>query len=485
MRILFVEPPKDVWFVMGEYLAPPLGVLTLASYLEQQFPAVDVEVVDCAAEGLDWAGLERRIVAFHPDVVAPSGLGTCNAYTVLRTVDLAKTIDPQITTVVGGQHFTALAAESLAAYPPLDVIVRGEGEQTLHELLVALETERALHEVAGLSFRQDGAIVHTPNRPLLEDLNALPFPAYHRVAASMGKYYFALMEDQDAPFGIIEGSRGCGHDCAYCSQWGFWHRTHRLKTAERIVAEMESLHTTYGTTFFWLADDNFTLGRRVQDLCALIIDRGLHEEVTWFCQTRFDEIVRSQALLPTLRRAGLVWVLTGFDTPDAAALDAFRRHDFQREEAKEAVTRLRQHDIFSQGMFILGARSDSHETIQALRDYADWLDPDIATFMTLTPFPGTEIYDRATQQGWIESYNWSDYDMIHAVMPTEHLTRAEVQDELYECYRAFFGSWTRRHRGLFSSNPIKKRTYLYLAKKAILTGLRSLIPSFPSTGSRR
>jgi anaerobic magnesium-protoporphyrin IX monomethyl ester cyclase len=76
MRILFVEPPKDVWFVMGEYLAPPLGLLTLASYLEHQFDVIDIDVVDCATEKLDWIGLEKRMASFHPDIVAPSGLGT-------------------------------------------------------------------------------------------------------------------------------------------------------------------------------------------------------------------------------------------------------------------------------------------------------------------------------------------------------------------------------------------------------------------------
>jgi anaerobic magnesium-protoporphyrin IX monomethyl ester cyclase len=474
MRILFVEPPKDVWFVMGEYLAPPLGLLTLASYLEHQFDVIDIDVVDCATEKLDWIGLEKRMASFHPDIVAPSGLGTCNAYTVLRTVNLAKQIDPQIMTVVGGQHFSTLATESLESYPSLDVIIRGEGEQTLSELLSALEKERSLQDVAGLSFRNDGTIVHTPDRPLLCDLSTLPFPAYHYVEKHMQKYYFALMKDQDTPFGIIEGSRGCWHDCSYCSQWRFWNRTHRRKTAERIVAELEYLYTTYGTKFFWLADDNFTLDERVNDLCDLIIERGLNEEVTWFCQTRFDDIVHNTDLLPKMRRAGNIWMLTGFDNPNAAVLETFRRHDFRRAEAKEAVTLLRQHDIFSQGMFILGARSDSHDSIQALRYYADWLDPDIATFMTLTPFPGTDIYDLAKRNGWIENSNWSEYDMIHAIMPTEHLTREEVQQELYECYRVFFGNWKRRNRGLFSSNPIKKRTYLFLAKKAILTGLSSL-----------
>jgi anaerobic magnesium-protoporphyrin IX monomethyl ester cyclase len=136
---------------------------------------------------------------------------------------------------------------------------------------------------------------------------------------------------------------------------------------------------------------------------------------------------------------------------------------------------LRAHDILSQGMFIIGNRRDTRDSIAAIRTYADELDPDIATFMTLTPFPGTELYDAAHRAGWIEDPDWSHYDMIHAIMPTEHLTRREVQQELYACYRHFYGSWRRRYQGLLSDNPITKRTYQYLARKAILTGLQSLI----------
>jgi anaerobic magnesium-protoporphyrin IX monomethyl ester cyclase len=112
--------------------------------------------------------------------------------------------------------------------------------------------------------------------------------------------------------------------------------------------------------------------------------------------------------------------------------------------------------------------------VEALRKYADWLDPDIATFMVLTPFPGTEVYSEAKQNGWIEDKNWANYDMIHAVMPTEHLSRLQVQEELHRCYDDFFGSWPRRYRGIGSKNPFTRRTYLYLAQKAITTGLRNL-----------
>jgi anaerobic magnesium-protoporphyrin IX monomethyl ester cyclase len=475
VRVLFVEPPKDVWFVMGDYLSPPLGILSLASYLQNRITNVDVRVLDCQAGKLGWKELEKQIDSLHPDVVAPSGLGTCNAYNVVRTTEIAKKANPSATTIVGGQHFTALAKESLEAYPEIDIVVRGEGEKTLEEIIKALEKQKPLSNVEGLSFRNEGKIFHTSNRPQIDNLDVLPFPAYHLVKEHMKEYYFTLMTGKDKPFAIIEGSRGCLHNCSYCSQWKFWRQTHRMKNPKRIVDEIEYLHKEYGTRFFWLADDNFTLGDRIDGICNEIIGRNLADNVEWFCQARSDTLVQNKERLAKMRKAGNIWILSGFDTPHSAIMDSFRRKGIDRTTAKKAVDLLRENEIFSQGMFIIGDRRESHESIEALREYADYLDPDIATFMTLTPFPGTEIYDEAKREGWIEDTNWTHYDMIHAIMPTEHLTKNEVQEELYECYRRFYGKWKRRYQGLFSKNEITKRTYQYLARKAILTGLQSLI----------
>jgi anaerobic magnesium-protoporphyrin IX monomethyl ester cyclase len=95
LRVLFVEPPKDTWFVMGEYLPPPLGILQLASYLEDHCENVEIEVLDCQATNVNWRGLEKRIENVDPDVVAPRGLGTCNAYTTVRAVETAKAVNPE------------------------------------------------------------------------------------------------------------------------------------------------------------------------------------------------------------------------------------------------------------------------------------------------------------------------------------------------------------------------------------------------------
>jgi anaerobic magnesium-protoporphyrin IX monomethyl ester cyclase len=474
IRLTFVEPPKDFWFPMGEYIPPPFGILCLAAYVERELEGVEIEVIDSQAEGLDWIKLKKRIEETSPDIVAPAGLSTCNSGHALRTAALAKGLDPDIRTIVGGQHFTALAGETLEGFPQVDAVARGEGEQTLVEFVEACSGGGSLEGIDGLSYREGNEIRHNPNRGLICDLDTLPFPAYKLVEEHMGTYYFALMADEDAPFAIVEGSRGCDHSCSYCSQWRFWGGGQRTKSPARVADEMERLNGEYGSRFFWLTDDDLSVSDWTDTLCDELIARGLSEEVTWFCQARCDNIVARGELIPKMRRAGNTWMLVGFDTPSPYDLRDFRRAGINEEKSSEAVALLRENGIFSQGTFIIGNQGDDRESIGAVLEYADRLDPDIATFMVLTPFPGTEIYDEARENGWIESEEWGDYDMIHAVMPTERLTVEEVQEEIFRCYRGFFGSRTRRYNALFSDNPLTKKAYRYLAKKAILTNLRSL-----------
>ena len=133
-KVLFVEPPKDIWFVMGEYLPPPYGIIQLAAYLEAKVEGVQLEVLDCNAEKVDWTQMEQRITSFNPDIVCSSSLATCNTYAVAKTLETAKRVAPSILTVTGGQHFTATAKESLETYPEIDMIVRGEGELNRKEV---------------------------------------------------------------------------------------------------------------------------------------------------------------------------------------------------------------------------------------------------------------------------------------------------------------------------------------------------------------
>ena len=159
-KLLFVEPPRNYWFVMGEYLPPPTTLLILAAYIERELPDLEVEVIDCQAERMNWQGLEKYIESSNPSMVLTSGF-TCNAYSCARTVEIAKTVNKDIITIVGGIHFTSVPEESLIDFPEIDYIVRGEGELTLIELIKSLNNGKKIGNIRGLSFRHNGKIINT------------------------------------------------------------------------------------------------------------------------------------------------------------------------------------------------------------------------------------------------------------------------------------------------------------------------------------
>jgi len=473
MKVLFVEPPKDTWFVMGEYLPPPFGIIQLAAYLEKEVKDVEINVLDCNAEHLDWKELEKRIESFNPNVVASSALATCNTYLVARTLETAKRVNPNILTVTGGQHFTVSAEESLQSYPEIDVIVRGEGEQTLAELVRNTNEKSPFPKIKGISFRHKGKIFHNPERPLIEDLETLPYPGYHFVKDVIRKYHFAAMAGINTRYALIEGSRGCTHACTFCTQWRHWQKRWRVKSPERIADEMEFCYRNYASRFIWLTDDNLGSGERVAKVADEILRREIADDLMWFVQARCDDIVRNEESLPKLRKSGLRWVLLGVESTRQSTLEDFNK-GIAPEDAKKAVKLLKENDIAAHTMFIIGERKDTAKSIANVRESVNELDPDFVIFAILTPFPRTKIFDEAKRNGWIEDFNWAHYDMVHAIMPTETLSRKEVQEELYQCYRSFYGSWSRRLQGIFSRNELRRRVYWYMASRGILEQLKAL-----------
>ncbi|MHA1926524.1 MAG: B12-binding domain-containing radical SAM protein, partial [Candidatus Thorarchaeota archaeon] len=336
IKIMFVEPPKEFWFVMGEYLPPPLGILNLAAYLREHDDTIEIEVVDCNAERMTWRGLSQRIASSQPDLVAPSALATCNTFVVIRTIGMAKDVDPNITTVVGGQHFTALARETLETYPELDIIVRGEGEQTLLEVVQCLKGNLPLSDVKGITFRHNERIIANPDRPFFDGLEDLPFPAYDLVEDYMKDYHFTMMAGRHTPFALVEASRGCPHNCNFCSQCVFWGGRWRSKSPKRIADEFEYCYDKFGTRFFWLTDDNFGLGKRTDELCDEIISKGFTDEIMWFMQARCDDVVNHQDVIPKLRKAGLTWILAGVESHSPETLASFNKR-IDPSVSKEAI----------------------------------------------------------------------------------------------------------------------------------------------------
>ena len=475
MKILFVEPPREFWFVMGEYLPPPFGIIQLAAFLEQEIKDTEIEVLDCTPQQLSWRDIEKKIETFKPDIVAASAFASCTVYSAVRTLEIAKTVNPDIFTITGGQHFSATAQESLEKYPEIDIIVRGEGEETLAELVINSTRRSHFSEICGISFRHKEKIIHNKPRPLIKDLNTLPYPGYHFVKDLVHKYHFAAMAGYNAPYALIEGARGCAHKCTFCTQWRHWGGVCRQKNPKRIADEIEFCYNNYDSRFIWLTDDDFGPSHRANNLANELLGREIGDDLMLFIQWRCDDVINNEKVLPKLRKAGLYWVMMGVESPKATTLESFRK-GIVAEQAIEAVRLLKKNGIFSHAMFVIGDRKDTKESIADLKEFVNKLDPDFAIFTALTPFPGSEIYEEAKREGWIKDFNLSHYDMAHAIMPTETLTRMEVQEELYDCYRSYYGSFTRRLGGVFSSNKLKRGLYRHMMRKGVIRQFKNLIP---------
>jgi len=236
---------------------------------------------------------------------------------------------------------------------------------------------------------------------------------------------------------------------------------------------MEFCYQKFGSRFIWLTDDNFGFGKRADELAEEILKKDFSDDFMWFTQARCDDVVKHRNTLPKMRRAGLRSVLLGVESDKQPTLETFRKN-ITPKDAKKAVKQLKQNDIFAQAMLIVGEHSDTSESIAASRKFLNELDPDFVIFAILTPFPGTKLFEEARQNGWIEDNNWFNYDMVHAIMPTETLSRKEVQKELYKCYRDFYGSWSRRLKGTFSRNKLKRRIFWYMLRQGIVRELKAL-----------
>jgi len=473
MKILFVEPPKEYWFVMGEYLPPPTVLLILAAYLERELPEIEIDILDCQAERKGWDHVQQYIESTSPSIVATSGF-TCNAYACARVVEIAKKVDKDIITLLGGIHFSFVPEESLLDFPEIDIIIRGEGEVTLVELVKALRDGVKVGDIPGISFMHDGKVVHTPDRPLIQNLDDLPFPAYHMVEEHLPKYHFTMMAGRNVRYMNIEGGRGCDHKCTFCTQWKHWGACWRTKSIKRMVDEIEHAHKKFGGQFIWFTDDNIDYRTRGKALYKELRTRDFTDDIMLFFQARTDDVANNPDLVAKLREVGNHWVMMGVENHAPERLAEYRK-GIKVSDAYKAIKVLNDNDIFSHAMFVIGARADTAGSIEGLRKFSMDLNSDFSIYTALTPFPGTDYYQTASENGWIEDTNYANYDMAHAIMPTETLSRKEVQEELWKCYRERYGSITSNISGAFSKKKLKRNLYRHMAGQKVLKKLRGLI----------
>ena len=313
--VLLVTPPYHCGMVESAGVWMPLGLAYLAGAVRRA--GYDPEIYDAMSLFHDMAQIRRRLADRRPDVVAVTAY-TATMPAALDVLRAAKEECPGVVTVIGGVHPTHMAAEVLADHA-VDYVVRGEGELTLPELLDALGAGEKPARVAGISYRDAGVVVDTPDRPFVHDLDALPI-AWDLI--DWPTYYYRTKPG--SRLAIASWARGCTEACSFCSQQKLWRRTWRPRGVEAVVAEARMLRERFGVDTLEVADEYPT---RDGDRWERILDRLIEEDlgIELLVETRADDVVRDAELIGKYRDAGILHMYVGVESVRQERLDAMRK----------------------------------------------------------------------------------------------------------------------------------------------------------------
>jgi anaerobic magnesium-protoporphyrin IX monomethyl ester cyclase len=430
MRILFIHPN---YHSGGAEIAgnwPPAWVAYLAGSLRRA-GFDDIEFIDAMTLNISDDELRRRIRELKPDVVGTTAI-TPSIYVAEQVMKIAQEEVPDALRVMGGVHATFMFRQVLSEAPWIDVIVRGEGEEILTELMLAHEDGRwpaDRHRIKGIAFREGDEIVATEAASTVKDLDGLD-PDWSLI--EWDKYIYIPLGVKVA---IPNMARGCPFTCSFCSQWKFW-RDYRVRDPIKVVDEIERLVNDHGVGFFILADEEPTINRKkFVQFCEELIARGLPDRIKWGINTRVTDIMRDKDLLPLYRRAGLVHVSLGTEAAAQLKLDQFNK-ETKVADNKEAIRLLREADIFTEAQFIVGLDNETPETLEeTFRMAWDW-QPDLANWSMYTPWPFTPLFQELRDK--VEVFDFSKYNFVTPIMAPAAMDRATLLDRTMHNYRRFY-----------------------------------------------
>jgi radical SAM superfamily enzyme YgiQ (UPF0313 family) len=415
MRVLLINP----FYPISETPSPPLGLAYLAAALTTA--GFEVKVLDLVVFPYSQSLLRQVIGEFEPRL---AGL-TAVTMTVDHAIGVArdiKKIDRRILTVMGGPHVTFCARDTLDNHPDLDVIVLGEGERTIVELSHAIRRNGDWCRVAGIAFRGDSGIAHTPRRAPIADLDELPDP--DRGLLPLGRYRALGM-----PISLTT-SRGCPFKCIFCAGRKMVGARVRYRSPRRVVNEMAHLNNLKFHQIN-IADDLFTANRtHCLAICNEIIQRGL--KMRWTSFARVDTV--SEEILSRMKAAGCSAVSFGIESANSEILKTIKK-GITREQVVDAVEMCQRAGVTPFASFILGLPGETPQSIRETLDFGRQLKKMGLSFgfHLLAPFPGTEIRDRSAEYGIrILSNDWSQYHANRAIVETPAVNRNMLDEIVIE-----------------------------------------------------
>lgn len=457
MKVLFVNPPQTAskYKFMG-VIAPPLGIAYMAGVLQEN--NIDVEILDASAEDMDFKDVEKELLKRKPDLVALTAL-TPTIGRALETAQVVKETLPDSIVVMGGYHPTFNFIETLED-ENVDIVIRGEGEYIMLNLVQALENQSSLHDVKGIVFEDKNSkeIVVNPEAPLIQDLDELPFPALNLLP--MKKY---RLLDMDTHMTTMITTRGCPMQCSFCSSAAMHGKKIRERSVENIVDEIEYLKTNYDIDTIAFMDDTFTLKKRkVMAICDEILKRNI--EIMWGCTSRVDTL--DEKLLKKMKEAGCITIFIGVESADQQQLDNMCKNTTisKIENAFKIARKLKIRIIAS---VALGMPGDTKEIMNKTVKFVHKLKPNYAIYSLATPYPGTRFYKEAFEKNLIKIKDWSKYTLITPILET---IDCSLNDMRKIQAKAFMKFYLRPHyiiRQFLQDGPYLLKTIFGVIKTAL------------------
>lgn len=450
--ILLVTPPYHSGMVESAGSWLPLGLLYVGNALKSA--GFDVVLYDAMTRFHNLDQVRDTIEELKPNAVFVS----CITATVVDGIEVcrvAKEVCPEALTVLGNTHPTFMYKEILTGHSEVDVIVRGEGEISSVELMKAWSTRSSLSKVRGIAFRDGGGITATARQSFMPDLGACE-PAWDLVPWDEYSY----RPKPGSTLAVVSSARGCMQHCSFCSQRLFWKESWRSVSAEGFVSELEFLNSRYGVDVAMIADEIPTLDpvrwRRILDL---LIERK--PGVSLLMETRVDDILRDETLLPLYRQAGIEHIYVGVEAVNQATLDLYKKNA-RVEHNKRAIELINAHDIISETSFVMGMPNETAASMRETIDLAKFFDPDMAFFLAITPWPYADLYKEVKDKIAVTDYR--KYNLIEPIVKPDTMSLDEVRAHLFMGFREFYHDKMKR----FHTMPAWKQEFMKALMKLLM-----------------
>lgn len=400
--IVLVNPPvtgKERYGALaggGEYM-PPLGLANLAAFIRQH--GYSVKIVDCCVLKLTLADVVKQILSYKPKYVGITAV-TISINKAAALAKMLKEQKPNLKIILGGCHISVLPEETMKGFSQFDIGVLGEGELTIVELLRVLQESSSLDNVKGIIFRGNGMLKINEMRPLIEDLDSLPFPAWDLLPDITKFYRPSGFSFKRLPITSLVTLRGCPMRCTFCND-GPFARTVRMNSPEYVIEMIKFLQRNYGIKGFAIFDGTFVIDKeRTINICELMIKEKLN--LTWSCNGRINLMTRE--ILKLMKRAGCWLIAYGIESGSQQILD-FIQKDIDLTKAYQVISWTREEGILAKGYFMIGNLKENEESIRSTLNFALRSGLDLFSVTYFTPLPGTLDYMRAKHYGKFNN-NW-------------------------------------------------------------------------------